>query len=292
MYFGALGSFGELRALTIQRFLFKRMCFNIKRRITYEAKTFSMKKTQIISLLLLFLISGFSPPKFNYLPAQVGDHQIISYSQFTLSYNEEHEQADWVAYKLTRKEVKKKRERCDCFRMDKKIITESASSNDYRLSGYDRGHLSPAGDNNKSKKSNRESFLMSNMSPQLPGFNRGIWRTLEEWIRYTAVQCGSLYIVTGPIFKDNLDTIGKNSVTVPGYYYKVILKDDGNRYNALAFIIPHKTTSSNIESWIVTVDSVEQLSGLNFFPNLDDNLEDEVESKVNIKAWNFSRVDF
>jgi len=156
-----------------------------------------MKKLLFITLLLsLTVLSGFTPKEFNYLPAKVEDHQIISYTQFTLSYNEQHEQADWVAYELTGEEVAMKQERCNCFKTDKSIITKSASKSDYSSTGFDLGHLSPAADNNLSKQANEESFLMSNISPQIPNFNRGIWKELEGWVRDVATEHNSVYVVT------------------------------------------------------------------------------------------------
>jgi endonuclease G len=129
----------------------------------------------LVLLLSLTMLSGFTPKEFNYLPAKVEDHQIISYTQLTLSNNEQYEQADWIAYELTREEVAMKQKRCNCFKTDTSILTKSASKSDYSSTGFDLGYLSPSAGNNISKQANEESFLMSNISPQIPNFNRGIW---------------------------------------------------------------------------------------------------------------------
>ena len=246
----------------------------------------NMKKLYLITLLLsITLLSGFSPTEFNYLPAIVGDHQVISYTQFTLSYNEQHEQADWVAYELTSEEVAMKQDRCNCFKSDPNVITMSAAKNDYKSSGYDRGHLSPAADNNLSEEANEESFLMSNMSPQLPKFNRGIWKRLEGWVRNQATEHKSVYVVTGPVFIRNLGAIGKNNVTIPGYYYKVLLRMNNSKIRTIAFLIPQQYTTSDIKDYIVTVNRIETITGIDFFPELDNSIENKIESQSQPKKW-------
>jgi len=245
-----------------------------------------MKYLYIASILLvLTLLTGSNPKEFNYLPASINNHQIVSYTQFTLSYNEQHEQADWVAYELTREEVAVKRKRCDCFRIDRNITTGSASASDYKYSGYDRGHISPAADNNMSEEANKESFLMSNMSPQLPDFNRKIWKTLESWTRERASIYGSVYIVTGPVFKDNIGTIGKNQVTIPGYYYKALLRSHTSTHYSIAFLIPQHYVYKEITSYILTIDSLETITGIDFFPTLEDVVENKVEAQSDIENW-------
>ena len=245
-----------------------------------------MKKLPLITLLLsITLLSGFSPTEFNYMPAKVGDHQIISYTQFTLSYNEQHEQADWVAYELTREEVAMKQPRCNCFKSDKSIITKSASKSDYSSTGFDLGHLSPAADNNMSKQANEESFLMSNISPQIPNFNRGIWKELESWVRDKATEHNSIYVVTGPVFLNNLGVVGKNNVTIPGYYYKILLRQENSKILSIAFLMPQLCTSSYINDYIVTVNTIETITDLDFFPELDKSIENKIESQSQPKKW-------
>lgn len=241
----------------------------------------------IISLLFYIVLAGNKPVEFNYLPSAVGENQIISYSQFTLSYNEQHEQADWVAYELSYDEVKMKQERCDCFKADKNIESKSASKSDYRSTGFDLGHLSPAADNNLSPLANEESFFMSNISPQIPSFNRGIWKELEEWVRTKALEYNSVYVITGPVFVNNLGKIGKNEVTIPGYYYKVLLRNDSNTIKSVAFLIPHLAYSNNIKDFIVPVNTVETITGIDFFPHLDNSIENRIESQYQPGNWGF-----
>ncbi len=240
-----------------------------------------------ISITIIAILENAYSQDFNYLPAKVSDHQIISYTQFTLSYNEDHEQAEWAAYELTGEEAVMDMERCDCFRSDRKVKTKSASKRDYRYSGFDFGQLCPAADNNMSKKANRESFRMSNVSPQLPGFNDGVWRSLEEWVREQAILHGVVYVVTGPVFSNNLGVLGKNNVTIPGYFYKVLLRYDGSKLISIAFLIPHIGSEGNIRDYIVTVNTVESITGLDFFPALDNTIENKIESQFQTKKWGF-----
>lgn len=239
----------------------------------------------ILFAIYLITITDAFCQDLNYMPATVNNNQVLNYTQFSLSYNEEHEQADWVAYKLTEEEVAMRQDRCNCFKSDKQVTTKSAVKSDYGSTGFDLGHLAPAADNNLSKKANKESFLMSNISPQTPGFNRGIWKQLEAWVRDQAELHSAVYVVTGPVFSNNLGTLGKNNVTIPGYFYKVLLRPEGEKMVTIAFLIPHLGASDNFQDYIVTVNTVETLTNLDFFPDLDDALENTIESQYRPKKW-------
>lgn len=245
------------------------------------------KFSVIIPLILLILLSGSDTTEFNYLPAIIDDHQIISYSQFTLSYNEEHEQADWVAYELTSEEVAMKQDRCNCFKSDTSVITKSAAKSDYLSTGFDLGHLAPAADNNLNELANEESFRMSNISPQLPAFNRGIWKSLEAWVRDKATEYNSIYVVTGPVFVNNLGVIGKNNVTIPGYFYKVLLREENSKMYSIAFLVPHIGMENSIEHYVVTVNTIETITGIDFFPELHSSVENRIESQLQPGKWGF-----
>jgi len=247
-----------------------------------------MKKHFFFSALLIFtFFIKINAQEFNYLPTSTQNHQIISYTQFTLSCNEEHEQADWVAYELTVEEVGMKQERCNCFKTDKNILTKSAKKSDYTSTGFDLGHLSPTADNNMSKKANEESFKMSNISPQLPGFNRGIWKSLEVWTRQQAVIDSVVYVVTGPVFLNNLGSLGKNNVTIPGYFFKILLKHKDSKTFTIAFLIPQIGAVGELRDYIVTVNSIETITGIDFFPELNNSQENKIESQYQPKKWGF-----
>ncbi|MFA6845255.1 MAG: DNA/RNA non-specific endonuclease, partial [Sphaerochaetaceae bacterium] len=127
------------------------------------------------------------------LPAPVPGEQQVSHCGYALSYNEQYEQPSWVAYQLTCDEVVGTIERTDNFRPDPAILTRSASLDDYRSSGYDRGHLIPAADQKWSAQAMDDSFYLSNMSPQTGAFNRGIWSHLEAVVRTFANDNGAIY---------------------------------------------------------------------------------------------------
>lgn len=213
--------------------------------------------------------------------------QIIHYEGFTVSYNEKHEQANWVAYHLTKEEVEREIvDRRNNFRSDKRVLTGSATTADYRNSGYDRGHLAPAADMKWSKKAMSESFYMTNISPQKKTFNRGIWRELEEKCRDWAIKNHSVYIVTGGILKGRLKKIGKNRVSVPKYYYKVILDYEAPEVKAIAFIIKNADAKhAPLRQFVVSIDEVEKRTGLDFFPELRNKLEDNLEGAQNPDKW-------
>src|SRR5690606_30581000 len=137
----------------------------------------------------------------------------------------EHEQAEWVYYLLAPSMIQGAFDRTDDFRPDPAVSTGSAELHDYVGSGFDRGHLAPAADMKVSHTAMSESFYLSNMSPQAPSFNRGGWKKLESLIRNWVLAEGQMFVVTGSIFRDNLGVIGRNQVTVPSYYYKVVYSD-------------------------------------------------------------------
>ena len=235
----------------------------------------------------------FDKTAFNYLPAST-TNQLIQHTHFTLSYSEKDEQAEWVAYHLTRDELKNAAERNDNFREDPKVLSGSASPDDYRRSGYDRGHLAPAGDMGFSEEAMSESFYMSNISPQDRAFNRGIWRALEGQIRDWAAENGDLYVVTGGVLTEKIKVIGtKNKVTVPKYFYKVLLALDGPGLDrpdikAIAFLLPNEGSDAPLSQFVIGIDSLESLSGIDFFPALPDDLEEKLESSVSLSGWIFN----
>ena len=214
---------------------------------------------------------------------------IVDREGYSLGYSEEHEQARWVIYRLTYEEATtKSTSREDNFRPDPEIPTGSATLADYKNSGKDRGHLAPAADMAYSLKTMDESFYMSNMSPQEPEFNRGIWKLLETWVRYTAVTEKDIYIVTGPILPKiktpDTITIGPSKVTVPEAYYKVVW-DRTEPMKMIGFILPNKGSSEPLQSFVVSVDEVERKTGLDFFSLLPKEQQEALESNITIDAW-------
>ena len=213
---------------------------------------------------------------------------IIEREGYALGYIEEHEQAAWVQYIMTSEEVSHVvANRSDDFRPDPFIPTGSATPQDYTRSGYDRGHLAPAADMAFSVRTMSESFYMSNMSPQAPQFNRGIWSKLEKQVRHFSVREKRIVVVTGPILPQSPSkAIGANQVTVPDYFYKVIY-DTTPPEKMIAFVLPNQGSNEDLRTFVVTVDYVEELTGLDFFPLLPQPLQEELESTIDVNAWDW-----
>lgn len=212
------------------------------------------------------------------LPQSPKGEQLVRHSAFTLSYSELHEQARWVMYSINKSRLGGNEERSDRFAADPAVLTGSAVDSDYKKSGYDRGHLAPAADMSWSAQAMKESFLFSNISPQLPAFNRGIWKKLEESVRRWAKQCDSVIVVTGPVFADSIGVLGANRITIPSAYYKILLMFRGNDIIPAAFLIPNEKLEQEIASFVVSIDNLEEITHIDFFPGLPNVLETEVEA--------------
>ena len=243
----------------------------------------------IISLFSFFLsFFLFSEPLE--LPGFTNDQAVIYREFYTLEYAELYEQARWVAYELTREEVMGDTSRKDSFKSDNLIPTGSAALSDYAGSGYDRGHLAPAADMKMSAKSMSESFYLSNMSPQDPGFNRGIWSELEACVRTWAYENETVLVVTGPVLvREDYPVIGKNAVSIPEYYYKVILDITGAEKKGIGFLLPNKKALSPLQSFAMSIDVIEELVEIDFFPGVEDSVENVLERDYDISLWSFNR---
>jgi len=206
---------------------------------------------------------------------------------YALSFDINRKVPAWVAYHLTAAHMAGNLPRSNNFRPDPDLTEgERAELKDYKGSGYDRGHMAPAGSMRWSARTMSESFLLSNMAPQVGvGFNRGIWKKLEGDVRNWTEARGELYVVTRPIYRGtNIKTIGPDHVAVPSSFYKVIV--DPVRVEAIAFILPNKSEpSSQLPTFITSVDRVEAETGLDFLPELSDDVENMVEAKVPAALW-------
>ena len=217
-----------------------------------------------------------------YLPTGPSD-QVVHHRYYSLGYEEAWEQARWVAYTLTPKQLSTRRvKRRDDFRPDPNVRTGSAERDDYRRSGYTRGHLVPAGDMAFDEVAMNETFYYSNMSPQLAEHNGAVWRELEEtsrdWVRASVKH----YIVTGPIIGERPKTIGANQVAVPRAFFRVMLRDDGE---GIGYIIAHDRQSDPLSKFAVSIDEVERQTGLDFFPELPHIATPQAESSFDVQQW-------
>ena len=228
------------------------------------------------------------------------DHEIRLFANYALCYRESYEEAEWSAYCLSDFQLVKNAERSNDFRPDPEIATGSAQLSDYRKSGFDRGHLTPAADMSFSREAMSETFFMSNMTPQAPQFNRGIWKDLEAQVRFWVEKYGRAYVVSGPVLEkapSEYKSIGENQVAVPEYFYKVILvplyQDDADRSSpddsaslmAIGFVIPNQKCEEDFWHYAVSVDEVEGLTNLDFYSLLDDDIENSAEASYSADKW-------
>jgi len=212
---------------------------------------------------------------------------LVYHDYFMLSYSERHEQAEWVAYQLKKNHLTYDDRRRPYFIEDPLVKSKSADWRNYKRSGYDRGHLCPAGDRRFSEYAYNETFYTSNISPQRKDFNAGVWNRLEQQIRQWCKKYGDLYVITGGVLSSNLPTIGDEDVTVPNAFYKVVFRVKNEKINVLAFLFPHEESQEPLEKFLVAIDALEAEAGLDFFHELNENKQHQIEAKVNSKDWKF-----
>jgi len=224
---------------------------------------------------------------YNYLPSST-TNQIIHHNFYSLSYNENFEQAEWVAYELNKEHLSESQHKRPYFELDTKVKTKSAHYRNFKNSGYNKGHLCPAGDRTFSKEAYNETFLTSNISPQIYEFNAGVWNRLEQKTRYWAEKYDKLYVITGGVLSNDLKTIGTEKVAVPNYFYKIILDYHTPELKVIAFLIPHEASEKGLYQFVTSVDEIESLTGIDFFPELPDELEAELEKSDSYLNWSLN----
>ncbi len=232
-----------------------------------------------------------------------GDCTVLMNNYFVTCHDDESRIPEWVTYHLTAEAMVGEAERSDNFRPDPDL-PEGARADlaDYVGSGYDRGHMAPAAAFKRSDAAMSQTFVLSNMVPQTPSLNRQMWRLLEEDVRELATAAGSIWVFTGSLFLKNdgspiepITFIGSNRVAVPIHFYKVILADNAayagsagyaassiGTLEMFAFVMAnqHDQLDGEPEDYLVSVDLVEALSGLDFFSALPDSLEMVLENQT------------
>ena len=208
--------------------------------------------------------------------------QVIQRTGYTLAYDKKTKTPQWVAWELTKEETKGNHERTDKFLPDPNVEGAKVATTDYTGSGYDRGHMAPAGDMKWSKKAMEESFYMSNICPQIHHLNTGDWNELEANTRKWARRYGSVYVTCGPIYNGSRRTqyIGKNRVKVPDAFFKVILIQSPKKTCALGFFFENEAGQRPLNEYLVSIDYLEQTTGIDFFPALPDELENVLEAET------------
>lgn len=211
--------------------------------------------------------------------------QIIRHTGYTVSYNKDTKLPNWVSYELTRAETKGKEKRSNRFIADPLVKGAIATNADYTRSGYDKGHMAPAADMKWSPVAMNESFYFSNMCPQHPQLNRRGWKKLEDKIRDWAVADSAIIIICGPVLKKQPKTIGKNKVVVPQQFFKVILSPFVKPMRAIGFLFNNEQSVDPLSAYVVTVDSIERLTNMDFFSLLPDEIENKIEAEANYFQW-------
>lgn len=204
---------------------------------------------------------------------------------YFLSYNKDKRHPNWVAWHLTAEHTDGPIERLSNFHEDEDVPAPRATLTDYRKSGWSRGHMCPAGDNKWDEQAMYESFALTNVCPQNASLNSGLWNSIEMDCRKWAKKYGGVYIVCGPVFLNNVhETIGENRVVVPEAFFKVILCLQG-KPKAIGYIVRNTEGKKKKDQFVNTVDDVERITGMDFFPALPDDIENEVEANADISVW-------
>jgi endonuclease G, mitochondrial len=212
-------------------------------------------------------------------------NQVVHRDHYVFSYDENAEQAEWLAYELNSNQLINNDFKRPYFIEDPLVETKSADWRNYKNSGYDKGHLCPAADMEFDIKAYEDTFYTSNISPQNHGFNAGIWNRLEQKVRYWAREYETVFVITAGVLKGNQTTIGHEKVKVPNYFYKIIVTGNGNNLKTIAFLIPNKASDLSLYEYIVSIDEIEAQTGIDFFPKLEDSLENKIESEKNPRGW-------
>lgn len=211
--------------------------------------------------------------------------QIVKKKAYIVSYNKDTRIPNWVAWHLTADHTDGDVKRFGGYFEDEDVPEPRATNEDYRGSGWSKGHMCPAGDNKWDEDAMRESNLLTNICPQHITLNSGLWNRIEQDCRKWAKKYGEVYIVCGPVLLNREhESIGKNKVVVPEAFFKVILCLQG-KPKAIGFIVRNNEGKKKKDQFINTVDDVERITGIDFFPVLPDSIEDVVEATANIKEW-------
>ncbi|MBL4624333.1 MAG: DNA/RNA non-specific endonuclease [Flavobacteriales bacterium] len=275
--------------------LFTVLCFvgsaqnleQLEQRLDSLHKSEVRVKTQIEQLKLEQVITDLK--KIGY-PKGLAEVQIAEHKAMVLGYDEKHEQARWVSHIIIPDVENGNVSRTNDFREDPLITTGTAVKADYWYSGYDRGHLAPSADFRWSQEALSESYFYSNMAPQLPELNRERWAELENLLRdYVIANKEQIYVVTGGVLSDELRVMQnegrKNEVGIPNLFYKVILDYSGDEKRGIAFLLPNKSCRSPLLMYAVSIDSVETLTGLDFFNLLSEEEQNKLESTIEVDSW-------
>lgn len=218
-------------------------------------------------------------------PLSLISEQIMEKSSYIVSYNKDTKIPNWVAWHLIAQHTDGPIKRLSNFYEEVGVDIPRATVEDYRGSGWSRGHMCPAGDNKWDETAMYESFSLVNVCPQNAGLNSGLWNSIEIDCRRWANRLGDIYIVCGPVLLNREhETIGRNKVVVPEAFFKVILCLHG-KPKAIGFVVRNNEGKRKRDQYVNTIDEVERITGIDFFPALPDDIENEVEAHANLDDW-------
>ena len=213
---------------------------------------------------------------------------IVDYEGMKISFNPRMHIPNWVAWELTGDETLGEEPRYNKFACDESV-PGCPDDWDYKYSGYDRGHMAPAADMKWSERAMRESFYLTNVCPQAGDLNRGSWKRLEEKCRAKACADSTIIVICGPVLTDNIrEFLGDSRVAVPQRFFKVILSPFAEKNQAIGFIMPNGKVPGGMQNCAVSIDSVEAVTGHDFFPALPTDVQDYIESLCNFNSWSRS----
>ncbi|MCW5899447.1 MAG: DNA/RNA non-specific endonuclease [Flavobacteriales bacterium] len=224
------------------------------------------------------------------LPKVHESEKVVEHPGHMLVYDQRHKQSKWVAHIATPDLVTGNLARIDSFLPDPLVEAGTAATVDYWFSGYDRGHLVPSADMRWNYDALQATYLYSNVSPQKPELNRGSWAELEDWVRrYVNFSRRRVFVVTGPVLREGLPVMQKpnreNDVSIPELFYKVVADLDGDAPKGIAFLQANGVNDHPTISYAVTIDSVEALTGIDFFAALPPDVQQHIEGSFNTKDW-------
>ena len=217
-------------------------------------------------------------------PLSLVPEQLIEKSSYIVSYNRDTKIPNWVAWHLTANHTDGPFKRMSNF-YEEDVENPRATLEDYRGSGWSRGHMCPAGDNKWSRQAMYDSFSLVNVCPQHSKLNSGLWNSIEMDCRKWARKYNEVYIVCGPVLmKGKHETIGTNEVVVPEAFFKVVLCLT-DKPKALGYIVKNTEGNKKKDLYYNSIDQVERITGIDFFPALPDDIENKVEAKADINDW-------
>lgn len=248
-----------------------------------------MSKAKLSIFLVLNFSLGLWAQKVE-LPAIKAREEIVNHTHYSLAFVEAYELASWVAYELTAEELKGTVAYKEKFTEDNLVSTGSASMKDYKDAGYVLGQLVPVTDMLFDEKSAGETFYLSNVVPMKPAFEKYTWKKIGDIVREWAKDAGSLYVIAGPVLADSpFPTFGPNMVSVPARFYKIVLDIKNER--GMGFVVKNSISSGSLKPYAMSIDKIEEITGIDFFPNLEDDLENKIEAEFTPEKWDFEVIN-